>query len=48
MIKSELGRQMDNLDRDIIGSPKESWTNIDTSRNHSKFVDIIKIGNILN
>ncbi len=32
---------MDNIDRDTIGSPKESWTNIDTSSNQSKFVDII-------
>ena len=32
---------MDSIDRDIIGSPKESWTNIDTSSNQSKFVDII-------
>ena len=32
---------MDKIDRDIIGSPKESWTNVDTSSNQSKFVDII-------
>ena len=32
---------MDNIDRDTIGSPKESWTSVDTSSNHSKFVDII-------
>jgi len=32
---------VDKIDRDIIGSPKESWTNVDTSSNQSKFVDII-------
>jgi len=32
---------VDSIDRDIIGSPKESWANIDTSSNQSKFVDII-------
>ena len=37
----EHGQQVDNIDRDTIGSPKESWTNIDTSSNQSKFVDII-------
>ena len=37
----EHGQQVDKIDRDIIGSPKESWTNVDTSSNQSKFVDII-------
>ncbi len=40
-IRLEHGQQVDNIDRDTIGSPKESWTNIDTSSNQSKFVDII-------
>ena len=40
-IRLEHGQQVDKIDRDIIGSPKESWTNVDTSSNQSKFVDII-------
>ena len=33
------------MDKDIIGSPKESWININTSSNHEKFIHLIDVIN---
>jgi len=33
------------MDRDLIGSPKDSWININTSSNHEKFIQLIDVIN---
>jgi len=33
------------MDKDIIGTPKDSWINIDTSSNHANFIQLINIIN---
>ena len=33
------------MDKDLIGSPKDSWININTSSNHEKFIQLIDVIN---
>ena len=33
------------MDKDLIGSPKDSWININTSSNHEKFIQLINVIN---
>ena len=41
MIKQDPGLKLNKISKDKIGTPKDTWNNINTSQNESNFIDLI-------